>query len=196
MSAPTTPKIAYGVFDWALIQPAADVYDFRLMDRIVFRLMDRIVERAAAEGRSICLATGTGAHPASPARAHPEVTRTDLEGRRHRFGQRHNSCPSSPVFRRLSAELARQTARCYGRHRRVLERHGIELRYLGNRDLETAMRIAPDGSRVLFVLNHGAVPTYVTVDHAGTDLLAEQHVDAGDTVKIDGCGVMIIREDA
>jgi len=80
--------------------------------------------------------------------------------------------------------------------RRVLERHGIELRYPDNRDLETAMRIAPDGSRVLFILNHRAAPTYVTVDHAGTDLLAEQHVDAGDTVKIDGCGVMIIREDA
>ncbi len=47
------------------------------------------------------------------ARAHPEVTRTDFEGRRHRYGQRHNSCPSSPVFRRLSAELA-------GRHRRAL----------------------------------------------------------------------------
>jgi len=80
--------------------------------------------------------------------------------------------------------------------RRVLERHGIELRYPDNRDLETAMRIAPDGSRVLFILNHRAAPTYVTVDHAGTDLLAEQHVDAGDTVKIDSCGVMIIREDA
>ena len=52
-------------------------------------------------GRSICLATGTGAHPAWLARAHPEVTRIDFEGRRHRFGQRHNSCPSSPVFRRL-----------------------------------------------------------------------------------------------
>jgi len=146
VSAPKTPKIAYGgdynpeqwpervwdedyrlfdaagldtvtlgVFDWALIQPAADVYDFTLMDRIV--------ERAAAEGRSICLATGTGAHPAWLARAHPEVARTDFEGRRHRFGQRHNSCPSSPVFRRLSAELARQMARRYGRHPAVIAWH-------------------------------------------------------------------------
>jgi len=146
VSAPKTPKIAYGgdynpeqwpervwdedyrlfdaagldtvtlgVFDWALIQPTADVYDFTLMDRIV--------ERAAAEGRSICLATGTGAHPAWLARAHPEVARTDFEGRRHRFGQRHNSCPSSPVFRRLSAELARQMARRYGRHPAVIAWH-------------------------------------------------------------------------
>lgn len=107
--------VTLGVFDWALIQPAADVYDFTLLDRVV--------ERAAAEGRSICLATGTGAHPAWLARAHPEVTRTDFEGRRHRFGQRHNSCPSSPVFRRLSAELARRMARRYGGHPAVIAWH-------------------------------------------------------------------------
>ncbi|MFF0659383.1 beta-galactosidase [Micromonospora tulbaghiae] len=97
--------VTLGVFDWALVQPAEDVYDFTLLDRIV--------DRASAEGRSICLATGTAAHPPWLARAHPEVTRTDFEGRRHRFGQRHNSCPSSPVFRRLSAELARRIARRY-----------------------------------------------------------------------------------
>src|SRR5687768_16853940 len=94
-----------GVFTWALTQPAPDTYDFSTLDRIV--------GRARAAGRRICLATGTGAHPAWLARAHPEVTRTDFDGRRHRFGQRHNSCPSSPVFRRLSAELARRIARRY-----------------------------------------------------------------------------------
>ena len=36
--------VTLGVFDWALIQPAPDVYDFTLLDRIV--------ERAVAEGRS------------------------------------------------------------------------------------------------------------------------------------------------
>ncbi|MET7672656.1 beta-galactosidase [Micromonospora luteifusca] len=97
--------VTIGVFDWALNQPAEDVYDFSTLDRIV--------ERAGAEGRAICLATGTGAHPAWLAKAYPEVTRTDFEGRRHRFGQRHNSCPSSPVFRRLSTELARRVARRY-----------------------------------------------------------------------------------
>ncbi|MEV1320491.1 beta-galactosidase [Micromonospora arborensis] len=97
--------LTIGVFDWALNQPAEDVYDFSLLDRIV--------ERAGAEGRGICLATGTGAHPAWLAKAYPEVTRTDFEGRKHRFGQRHNSCPSSPVFRRLSTELARRVGRRY-----------------------------------------------------------------------------------
>ncbi|MFC6018298.1 beta-galactosidase [Plantactinospora solaniradicis] len=107
--------VTLGVFVWALTQPAPDVYDFSTLDRIV--------ERAAAEGRNICLATGTGAHPAWLARAYPEVTRTDFEGRRHRFGQRHNSCPSSPVFRRLSAELARRVAARYADNPSVVAWH-------------------------------------------------------------------------
>jgi beta-galactosidase len=107
--------VTLGVFAWSLIQPAPDVYDFSTMDRIV--------ARASAAGRSICLATGTGAHPAWLARAHPEVTRTDFEGRRHRYGQRHNSCPSSPVFRRYSAELARRIAQRYAANLSVVAWH-------------------------------------------------------------------------
>jgi beta-galactosidase len=107
--------VTLGVFDWALTQPAEDVYDFTLLDRIV--------DRAEAEGRNICLATGTGAHPPWLARAYPQVCRTDFEGRRRRFGQRHNSCPSSPVFRRLSAELARRVAHRYADRPAVVAWH-------------------------------------------------------------------------
>ncbi|GIE95648.1 beta-galactosidase [Paractinoplanes rishiriensis] len=107
--------LTVGVFTWGLTQPAEDTYDFTILDRIV--------ERAAAEGRQICLATGTGAHPAWLARKHPEVTRVDFEGRRHRYGQRHNSCPSSPVFRRLSAEMARRLAARYAGHPAVVAWH-------------------------------------------------------------------------
>ncbi|GAB3843370.1 beta-galactosidase [Micromonospora andamanensis] len=107
--------VTLGVFDWALTQPAEDVYDFSLLDRII--------ERATAERRGICLATGTGAHPPWLAKAYPQVCRTDFEGRRHRFGQRHNSCPSSPVFRRLSTELARRVARRYAGNPAVVAWH-------------------------------------------------------------------------
>jgi len=86
-------------------------------------VLDRIVERATAAGRTICMATGTGAHPAWLARAHPEVTRVDFDGRRHRYGQRHNSCPSSPVFRRLSTELARRVAARYADNPAIVAWH-------------------------------------------------------------------------
>ncbi|CAG6398364.1 beta-galactosidase [Streptomyces cocklensis] len=107
--------VTLGVFTWAQTQPAEDVYDFTVLDRIV--------AEAEAHGRRICLATGTGAHPAWLARAHPEVTRTDFEGRRHRYGQRHNSCPSSPVFRRLSAEVAGRIAERYADRSAVIAWH-------------------------------------------------------------------------
>jgi len=99
--------VTVGVFTWGLTQPGPGVYDFSTLDRIV--------ERAVVEGRQICLATGTGAHPAWMARAHPDVTRVDFSGRRHRFGQRHNSCPNSPTYRRLATELARRVAQRYAR---------------------------------------------------------------------------------
>ncbi len=107
--------LTVGVFSWTLTQPAPDVYDFTTLDEIV--------ERAGAERRNICLATGTGAHPAWMARAYPEVTRVDFEGRKHRYGQRHNSCPSSPAFRRFSAEVARRIARRYAGNESVVAWH-------------------------------------------------------------------------
>ncbi len=107
--------LTVGVFSWTLTQPAPDVYDFTTLDEIV--------ERAGAERRNICLATGTGAHPAWMARAYPEVTRVDFEGRKHRYGQRHNSCPSSPAFRRFSAEIARRMARRYAGNESVVAWH-------------------------------------------------------------------------
>lgn len=45
------------------------------------------------------------------------------------------------------------------------------------------------------MLNHGAAATSATVDRGGTDLLTGLRVEAGDTVKIEGCGVMLLRED-
>lgn len=94
-----------GVFSWGLLQPAEDVYDFSVLDRITSQLADT--------GRNVILATATGAHPAWLARKYPEVTRVDFEGRKHLYGGRHNHCPSSPVFQRLSVELAGRIAERY-----------------------------------------------------------------------------------
>ncbi|SKC74427.1 beta-galactosidase [Krasilnikoviella flava] len=97
--------VTLNVFSWATLQPDEDTYDFAQLDAIV--------ERAVAGGRDVVLATSTGALPPWLAHRHPEVERTDFQGRRHVFGQRHNACPSSPVYRRLSAELAGRVAERY-----------------------------------------------------------------------------------
>ncbi|WAP51513.1 beta-galactosidase [Arthrobacter sp. ATA002] len=97
--------VTLGVFDWALISRGEEHYDFTLLDAIV--------DRVTGSGRRFVLATATGALPPWLAHQYPEVNRTDFEGRRHTYGQRHNACPNSPVFRRLSARLAGKIAERY-----------------------------------------------------------------------------------
>ena len=107
--------LTVGVFTWSVTQPAEDVHDFTVLDRVL--------DRAEAEGRRVCLATGTAALPPWLAKKYPEVNRTDFEGRRHRYGQRHNFCPSSPAYRRLATALAGRLAERYGRRPVLLAWH-------------------------------------------------------------------------
>lgn len=107
--------LTVGVFSWSLTQPAEDTYDFTVLDRVL--------DRAAAEGRQVCLATGTAALPPWLAKKYPEVNRTDFEGRRHRYGQRHNFCPSSPAYRRLATRIASRLAERYADHPALLAWH-------------------------------------------------------------------------
>lgn len=94
------------VFSWAKIQPAEEVYDFSELDEIIDML--------SGENYDIILATSTGALPAWMAKKYPEVTRTDYEGRHHKYGQRHNACPNSMVFQKYSTALAAKLAERYG----------------------------------------------------------------------------------
>ena len=107
--------VTIGVFAWSYLQTDEDTYDFLRLDEII--------EHASAQGRNIVLATATGALPPWLAHQFPEVTRTDFEGRRHVYGQRHNACPSSPVFRRLSAALAGRLAARYASNPAIIAWH-------------------------------------------------------------------------
>lgn len=99
------------VFSWAKLQLAEDVYDFSELDDIIDML--------SRENYDIVLATSTGALPAWMAQKYPEVERTDYEGRRHKYGQRHNACPNSPVFLKYSARLAGKLAERYGQNAHI-----------------------------------------------------------------------------
>jgi beta-galactosidase len=79
--------------------------------------------------------------------------------------------------------------------KRVLSRHDIELRYPDVQDLETAVRITPSGSKVLFLLNHRAEAVEVKAECSGTDLLTGLRVEAGDPMKVEARGVMLLREE-
>ncbi|MGG4091689.1 beta-galactosidase [Paenibacillus lautus] len=103
------------VFSWALSQPDEDTYDFAWLDETIDRLY--------RNGVYICLATSTGAHPAWMARKYPDVLRVDYEGRKRKFGGRHNSCPNSPTYRKYAKIMAGKLAERYKDHPAVLIWH-------------------------------------------------------------------------
>ncbi|MDD9267485.1 beta-galactosidase [Paenibacillus sp. GCM10023248] len=103
------------VFSWARIQKNEESYDFEWLDDIINKLYEN--------GTYVCLATSTGAHPAWMAHKYPDVLRVDFEGRKRKFGGRHNSCPNSPTYRKYSALLADKLAERYKEHPAVLIWH-------------------------------------------------------------------------
>ena len=94
------------VFSWARLQPSEETYDFEQLDDIVDML--------SREEYDIVLATSTASLPAWMVKNYPETARTDYEGRKHKFGQRHNACPNSPIYRKYAEALAAKLAERYG----------------------------------------------------------------------------------
>ena len=90
------------VFSWAKIQPSEHEY--------YFDELDEIVDMLSKENYDIVFATSTAALPGWMVRKYPEVMFTDYEGRRHKFGMRHNACPNSLVFKHYARELAHKLA--------------------------------------------------------------------------------------
>ncbi|MGG5373353.1 beta-galactosidase [Enterococcus sp. AZ196] len=103
------------VFSWAKIQPSEEEYDFNELDEVI--------EMLSKHKNYIVLATSTAALPAWMFKKYPEVGRTDFEGRRHKFGQRHNACPNSLVYQKYAKRLAGKLAERYGRNPNIAYWH-------------------------------------------------------------------------
>ena len=98
------------VFGWSALQPAED--------RFTFEWLDEIIDKLFKGGIKLCLATPTASMPPWMARKYPQTQRADRDGQRIRrpLGNRQNTCPNSPDFRRLSTTIARKMAERYGKH--------------------------------------------------------------------------------
>ena len=99
------------VFSWAKIQPSEQEY--------YFDELDDIIEMLSRENYDIVLATSTAALPAWMFKNYPEVARTDYQGHHHKFGQRHNACPNSPVYQKFARRLAEKLAERYSRNEHI-----------------------------------------------------------------------------
>ncbi len=107
--------VTLNVFNWAMLQPQEDVYDFSKLDKI----MDMV----RTNGLKVCMATSTAAHPAWMARKYPDILRTEHNGIRRKFGSRHNSCPNSPTYRKYSVLLAEKLAERYKDYDNIVAWH-------------------------------------------------------------------------
>jgi beta-galactosidase len=79
--------------------------------------------------------------------------------------------------------------------RQVLDHHDLVGDHPDVPDLETTVRVAPDGTRLRFLLNHRTEPIEVAARADGLDLLSGERVDAGRPVRLEPYGVMVLRED-
>lgn len=104
-----------GVFSWSKLEPAEGRFEFGWLDEVISRL--------EAADRYFILATPSAAPPAWMARAYPEILRTGPDRVRRRHGNRVNYSLWSPVYREKTRTIARELARRYGQHPRLLAWH-------------------------------------------------------------------------
>lgn len=107
--------VSIGIFAWALLEPEEGRYDFGWMDGVIDRLW--------RGGIHVILATPSGARPAWMAQKYPEVLRVDDRYQQRHFGERHNHCASSPVYREKVRQMDAALAQRYGRHPAVILWH-------------------------------------------------------------------------
>jgi beta-galactosidase len=107
--------MSVGIFAWTRLEPAEGQYDFGWLDRV----MDLLAEN----GAYAVLATPSGARPAWMASKYPEVLRVRPDRGRNLFGQRHNHCPTSPMYREKTRLINGKLAERYKDHPALLVWH-------------------------------------------------------------------------
>lgn len=97
--------VTTGVFNWAIINPAEDEYDFEYMDYVV--------KRYTEEGFDIIMSTPTGGFPNWMKLKYPSINRTDSNEVQRRLGDRHNHCYNSPDTKREITKINEVIANRY-----------------------------------------------------------------------------------
>lgn len=100
--------MSVGIFAWSRLEPQEGVFDFEWLDNMIDTLYEN--------GIYTILATPSGAMPAWMAEKYPEIKRMSEDGIRNRFGNRHNNCHSSPVYREKVRIINTKLAERYSSH--------------------------------------------------------------------------------
>lgn len=107
--------VSIGIFSWSHLEPEEGRYDFTWLDELITLLR--------SNGIASILATPSGARPPWLSQRYPEVLRVNDQGVRNLYGQRHNHCLTSPIYREKVAAINRRLAERYGADESVILWH-------------------------------------------------------------------------
>ncbi len=108
-------EMSVGIFAWSRLEPQEGVFDFSFLDKA----MDDIY----APGGRVILATPSGARPAWLSQKYPEVLRVGTDRIRNEFGERHNHCYTSPIYREKVRIINEKLAERYANHPALIAWH-------------------------------------------------------------------------
>lgn len=100
--------VSLGIFAWSRLQPAEGEFDFAWLDAVIDLLHEN--------GIAVDLATATASPPPWATSKYPEMLPEDENGATYWPGSRQAFAPTSPVYRRLAAELVTALAERYSTH--------------------------------------------------------------------------------
>jgi len=101
-----------GEFAWSAIEPEPGRFELEWLDEAIGVL--------AGAGLEVVVGTPTAAPPAWLVASHPEIQPVDVDGRRHRFGNRRHYCPNQPAFHEATERVVDALARRFGGDARVI----------------------------------------------------------------------------
>ncbi|MEF9983772.1 MAG: beta-galactosidase [Oscillospiraceae bacterium] len=107
--------VAIGMFSWGSLEPSEGNFNFQWLDEICDTLYEN--------GVYVILATPSGAKPNWLAKKYPEVLRVQSNRVRNLFGERHNHCYSSPIYREKVKIINEKLALRYKNHPALLMWH-------------------------------------------------------------------------
>lgn len=100
--------VTVGVFSWAQLEPAEEVYDFGWLHD----LLDLLGEA----GIGVDLATPTASPPPWLSARHPDVLPVDSRGARYSHGSRQHFCICSPTYRTTARRIVHRLVAEVGSH--------------------------------------------------------------------------------